>query len=192
MTIDGKRVCIVIEQDVRRDGPDGEGTGFNVFLEGHRKGVSAEEMTTAEFWGSRLFLIVQEALRQSGAVQHVTKKPAPDVAPPPVDRSQQTTLHGTPVDELREKQAAQPTGMHDDYIVLTAAERAKGFVRPVRRSYKHEKCGAVTTMGRELAETYARDPKFYNATYCCKCGAHFPVGADGEFVWVDGGSKVGT
>src|SRR6266851_5064143 len=30
-------------------------------------------------------------------------------------------------------------------------------------------CGTVTTMGQALAETYARDPSFYGATYCCGC-----------------------
>lgn len=46
-------------------------------------------------------------------------------------------------------------------------------------------CGTVTTMGRALAETYARDPHFYGATYCCGCQLHLPVGAHGEFVWMD-------
>jgi len=111
---------------------------------------------------------------------------------PPVDRSSVTTLHGTPVDELRRQQAAQPTGMHADYIVLTDEERAKGFVRPVRRAYVHQKCGSLTTMGTKLAETYARDPKFYGATFCCSCNSHFPVGADGEFLWDGTNEKVGT
>lgn len=71
------------------------------------------------------------------------------------------------------------------YLVLSAEERAKGFVRPVRRSYWHETCGAVTTMGVELAETYARNPHFYGSTYCAHCGLHRPVGADGEFRWCD-------
>jgi hypothetical protein len=52
-------------------------------------------------------------------------------------------------------------------------------------------CGSRTTMGRALSETYARDPGFYGATFCCRCGAHFPVGANGEFVWEDG-TRVGT
>jgi len=65
-------------------------------------------------------------------------------------------------------------------------------VRPVRDSYKHEKCGAVTTMGRELAETYARSPDFYSGTFCAACRAHFPVGAAGEFVWAGTTEKVGT
>jgi hypothetical protein len=56
---------------------------------------------------------------------------------PPVDRTARTTLHGTPVEDIPAKHAAQPVGMHDDYIVLTEEERAKGFSRPVRRSYKH-------------------------------------------------------
>jgi hypothetical protein len=85
------------------------------------------------------------------------------------------------------------TGQHRDYWVLSASERAKGFVRPVRRSYRHLTCGSVTTMGTALAETYARDPKFYGATFCCACGSHLPVGEHGEFVWDDGSNeKVGT
>lgn len=52
-------------------------------------------------------------------------------------------------------------------------------------------CQSVTTMGLALAETYARDPSFYGATYCVRCQKHLPVGEHGEFVWEDG-SKVGT
>lgn len=85
----------------------------------------------------------------------------------------------------------KPNGQQQDYVVLAEEERAKGFVRPVRRTYVHEKCGAATTMGQTLAETYARQPDFYSGTFCVGCGSHFPVGADGEFVWEDG-SKVGT
>lgn len=73
----------------------------------------------------------------------------------------------------------------DVYLVLSEEERAKGFVRPVRRSYWHTTCGKITTMGLELAETYARDPSFYVGTYCKHCGQHRPVGERGEFHWVD-------
>jgi hypothetical protein len=83
------------------------------------------------------------------------------------------------------------TGMQKGYVVLSAEERAKGFVEPVRRSYRHLKCGVVTTMGVSLAETYARDPYFYSGTFCAGCGAHFPVGEDGEFVWNGSEQKVG-
>lgn len=77
------------------------------------------------------------------------------------------------------------------YLVLSDAERAKGFVRPVRRTYEHTVCGTTTTMGTAIAETYAREPGFYGATYCVHCGVHRPVGSAGEFIWPDG-SRVGT
>lgn len=83
-------------------------------------------------------------------------------------------------------------GMQEKYLVLSDEERAKGFVRPVRRSYKHLPCGTVTTMGQAIAETYARDPKFYGGTFCVGCHDHFPVGEHGQFVWDPDGSKVGT
>lgn len=84
------------------------------------------------------------------------------------------------------------TGQQKAYVVLSDEERSKGFVRPVRHSYVHEKCSAVTTMGQALAETYARDPYFYSGTFCTLCKTHFPVGEDGEFVWLDDNQKVGT
>ena len=135
-------------------------------------------------------------------------------------------------------------GQQEGYVVLAEEERAKGFVRPVRRSYRHvgrpapknlrdltpeeherydkygylkyeeygperapilgtfwtkagldrigKGCGTVTTMGQTLAETYARDPFFYSGTFCCGCGAHFPVGENGEFVWDGTNERVGT
>lgn len=85
----------------------------------------------------------------------------------------------------------EPTGMNEVYLVLSDEERAKGFVRPYRAVYLHETCGTETRMGAAIAETYARQPSFYGATYCVHCQCHRPVGADGEFVWLDG-SKVGT
>lgn len=83
-----------------------------------------------------------------------------------------------------------PTGQAEVYLVLSEKERAKGYVRPLRRTYQHLTCGAVTTMGHAIAETYARQPTFYGATYCTHCRMHRPVGEDGEFVW-DDGTKVG-
>jgi hypothetical protein len=139
----------------------------------------------------------------------------------------------------------EPTGQAEVYLVLSDEERAKGFVRPVRRSYLHvgrpgpllplrdltddeherydefhyvkfeqylesttgvgrfwtqeqldkvgDGCGARTTMSWDIAETYARNPGFYGATYCVRCGRHLPVGKDGEFVWDDAFlERVGT
>ncbi len=116
------------------------------------------------------------------------------------------TTSGESVDVVRANQTEQ-TGQHKGYIVLCPDERAKGFVRPYRDAYKHvgrfvEKerrlvdwrereggCGSVTTMGRALSETYARDPTFYGLTFCCHCNRHLPVG---EFMWTADGQTVGS
>jgi hypothetical protein len=83
----------------------------------------------------------------------------------------------------------EPTEQHEVYLVLSEEERAKGFVRPYRDAYRHDACGTVTRMGRALSETYARQPGFYGATYCCACRKHLPVG---EFVWTADGERVGS
>jgi hypothetical protein len=158
----------------------------------------------------------------------------------PVNRENRCTLHGMSPDDPRLRNVDPVTGLQPDYVVLCDAERAKGFVRPVRDTYKHVgpqsryplreltaeehkqydafryvafeaypesdssitgrfwtqdqldargKCGTTTTMGRKLAETYARDPGFYGATYCCACRGHFSVD---EFVWWPDGTRVGS
>lgn len=85
----------------------------------------------------------------------------------------------------------EPTEQQEAYLVLPEEERAKGFVRPVRNAYRHLVCGEVTTMNQAIAETYARNPSFYGGTFCIYCLVHRPIGAEGEFEWLDG-SKVGT
>lgn len=107
------------------------------------------------------------------------------------DEPRRTMMDGTPV-TADHRDIDPATGMQKGYVVLAPEERAKGYVRPVRRSYKHLRCGAVTIMGPALAETYARDPYFYSGTFCATCRAHFPVGNDGEFVWDGTDEKVGT
>jgi hypothetical protein len=153
-----------------------------------------------------------------------------------------TLTDGSPVTPDHRK--LRPDGQQNGYVVLSAEERAKGFVRPVRHSYTHvgaprpdklrdltdeeterftgsgyvkfqpyppsrdpltgrfwtqadlnrigAGCGATTRMGQALAETYARDPKFYSGTFCATCGKHFPVGEHGEFVWDGTAERVGT
>lgn len=81
------------------------------------------------------------------------------------------------------------TGLQKGYVVLTKMERAKGFVRPLRNSYVHKTCGVVTKMAASLAETYARDPKFYDGTFCVKCKDHFPIS---EFLWDKTQETVGS
>ena len=114
------------------------------------------------------------------------------------------TTNGKSVAEVRANQKNE-TGQHDGYVVLCPDERAKGFVRPYRDAYKHVGklvsfgipllwkreggCGSVTTMGRALSETYARDPTFYGATFCVHCNKHLPVA---EFAWTADGAQVGS
>lgn len=139
----------------------------------------------------------------------------------------------------------EPQAQNAAYLVLSDEERAKGWTRPLRLSYRHvgiagpqyplrdltaeererwpdegyvkfeeypderpglgrlwrqaqldavgKGCGTVTTMGRVIAETYARWRSFYGATYCCGCSRHLPVGQAGEFTWVEAdGSEAGN
>jgi hypothetical protein len=107
---------------------------------------------------------------------------------PPVDRTARCLTDGSPEDdEYREIDPA--TGQQRDHVVLTPEERAKGFVRPVRSSYVHIACDGATTMGLSIAETYARDPKFYSKTFCVHCKGYFPVD---EFRWTGTSRLVGS
>lgn len=89
-------------------------------------------------------------------------------------------------------------GQQECYLVLSEEERSKGFVRPVRRSYKHLRCGVVTTMAQAIAETYAREPTFYGGTFCAGCRDHFNLFGDmgartePQFAWDDDGTPVGS
>ena len=163
--------------------------------------------------------------------------PAPPAAPvPPVDRTQTAASGGGPLPSNYSEITA--SGQQKAYVVLSDAERAKGYVRPARRSYVHvgerpagpvrdltpdeleqhgeygyvkfepntdpergsilgrfwtraqleSGCGVKTTMSQDIAETYARDPKFYGSTFCTGCGRHFPVA---QFKWADSETRVG-
>lgn len=70
------------------------------------------------------------------------------------------------------------------YRVVSQYEHAE-----IERTHRIGGCRTVTTMGRSLSETYARDPKFYGATFCCSCNRHLPVD---EFVWTSDGETVGS
>lgn len=117
-----------------------------------------------------------EILKQKSE-QHGAKVCTTDGRPPDPDYDE---INAAP-------QPVKDNGQHGAYYVLCEEERAKGFVRPVRRSYRHIKCGSLTFMGLALAETYARDPHFYGATMCVNCGTHFPLMIDGkrQFVWIN-------
>jgi hypothetical protein len=50
-------------------------------------------------------------------------------------------------------------------------------------------CGTLTKMATPIAETYARNPQFYGATYCMGCQKHLPVS---EFIWDGTSERVGS
>ena len=96
------------------------------------------------------------------------------------------TTSGEAPAKVRAEQTEE-AGQFKSYLVLCDAERAKGFVAPYRDTYRHRTCGATTTMGRKLAETYARDPYFYGGTFCVHCNVHRPLS---EFSWEPDGAPM--
>lgn len=98
-----------------------------------------------------------------------------------------TLTDGSPI--TPDHRNIKPNGQQKDYVILSEEERAKGFVRPVRKAYVHDKCGVRTVMALSIAETYARDPKFYSGTFCCGCRSHFPLD---EFKWDGTDETVGA
>jgi hypothetical protein len=122
-------------------------------------------------------------------VKQLTEKSKQDNIPP-VDYGARILVDGSPIPEDSSHKEINPrTGQQKDYIVLTPEERSKGFVRPVRRSYKHLPCGGTTTMAQAIAETFARSPEFYSGGFCATCRSHFP---NDQFVWPDDGTTVGS
>lgn len=102
---------------------------------------------------------------------------------------------GSPVPADRSHTEIESSGMQKGYVVLSPEERAKGFVKPLRLSYIHAYpseinrevgCGVETRMGNAIAETYARNPRFYSGTFCVGCKQHFPLN---QFIW-DGGGEL--
>lgn len=164
---------------------------------------STTQLERAQWTYDRAVLLLKQAERgvaeQSSAVtaarEALEQAKREAAAAIPVDRSARELSGGGPV-TADHRDINPESGQQKGYIVLSAAERAKGFVRPMRDAYRHLKCGAITTMRRDLAETYARDPRFYSGTFCSTCRAHFPVGEAANFTWYENdgseGPKVGT
>ena len=103
------------------------------------------------------------------------------------DTPKRTMTDGSPVTE--DYCELKENGQQKGYVVLSQEERDKGFVRPVRDAYIHTKCGIETIMAMSLAETYAREPSFYNGTFCAGCKKHFPLC---DFLWSDTDEQVGS
>lgn len=70
----------------------------------------------------------------------------------------------------------KPDGQYENHPTNTEGE----YVAPIRRTYIHKSCGVATKIGMEIAETYAKNPKYYGRTFCVGCHSYFPVS---EFYW---------
>lgn len=145
--------------------------------------------------GNRLQEVRGIARRRLNAMMRDTEANSSQPHPPTDFNARVLLGDGSPVPDDESHKEIQPNGQQKDYVVLSPEERNRGFVRPYRDAYRHEKCGHITTMNRAIAETYAREPHFYTGTFCSTCRNHFPVGADGEFHWYEmngtEGPKVG-
>ena len=89
--------------------------------------------------------------------------------------------------DLQRRLDKSPVPQRDTYLILSDEEIAKGFVKPVRRSYKHKECGTTTTCAKKLAETCAANPRFYRGAYCITCQMHRPLS---EFTWLPDGEEM--
>jgi hypothetical protein len=90
------------------------------------------------------------------------------------------------------------TALARKFFTVTDEEATNGFSRPILKHYIHTDCPsgreiALTELGDDVAEMFARSPRARNQTYCGHCRSNQPVK---EFVWVIDGQestvKVGT
>lgn len=154
---------------------DAKGVGHIVFSPDQARGLAS-------------LLVKHAAMADTSAREKQLRARREAAAAIPVDRSARVLSDGRQVtDDHAEIESA--TGQQKGYVVLTAGERSKGFVRPVRTTYTHLACGTDTIMGLSIAETYARDPKFYSGTFCVQCRTHLPLM---EFVWKGTQEQVGS
>lgn len=91
--------------------------------------------------------------------------------------------------ELTEEQEKRHAGCN--YIAFIPDEDAESPIVGTFITSEDAKggCRTSTKIGQIIAETYARDPKFYGATYCCGCNKHIAVE---EFVWEGTEERVGS
>lgn len=101
-------------------------------------------------------------------------------------------LDGSPVHPSNAHVRKLKDGQQTSYVRMSDARIAgTPAIRPYRRMIRHLTCMTVTEMHEKMAQTIAREPGFYKALFCAKCGKHFKIGADGEFIWKDSDARVG-
>lgn len=90
-------------------------------------------------------------------------------------------------EEEQERHAGSGYVMYEKYPESESPLVGRGWTQ--KDLDKQGGCKTETKMGRAIAETYARDPKFYSRTFCCGCGEHFPLE---EFRWEGTDEVVGS
>lgn len=80
------------------------------------------------------------------------------------------------------------TKQYKKTLVHHESERTPAkFVNQLRNKFRHLKCHQMSTVATSVAETLARDPKFYKELFCGTCQVYVPIT---ELVWFDK-KKVG-
>lgn len=97
----------------------------------------------------------------TAASQGLVPRMAPAASPAPIEPGYEncTLTDGGPV--TTDHRELQANGQQKGYVVLSAEERAKGFVRPVRRAYQHVGMPAPKNPLRDLTpEEHERYDKY--------------------------------
>ena len=142
-----------------------------------------------------IYLVLSEEERAKGFIRPVRNSYVH------VGKKQQGLEIHRMIDEEEKKEMKEKYPSDKNYVaVLTVMKKEDGsflggtyVTQEELDAWKSGKlidgCGTTTTMGDALSETYARDPKFYGATFCCHCNKHLPVE---EFVWAGTDKLVGS
>ena len=93
------------------------------------------------------------------------------------------------INSLKEYVALMTTLTHEDGSFLGGTYVTQEELDAWKEHKRVGGCGTLTKMNRTIAETYARDPKFYSATFYIGCGGHLPVN---EFLWDGTNEEVGS
>lgn len=145
--------------------------------------VRAEQ--TGETGMHKSYIVLTDEERAKGFVRPVRNAYRHVGIPAPVNELRDLT------DDERSRYAAHGYAKFEIYPP-SESPRTGRYWTQVELDSIGKGCGTVTRMGLALAETYARDPSFYGATFCCGCDKHLRVGASGEFVWNGSTERVGT
>ena len=87
------------------------------------------------------------------------------------------------------KLTTEETKRYEAYKYVAFEEKPDGGGRYWTQERLDSGCNMKTTISAAIAETFARKPDFYGATFCAACRQHFPLD---EFVWHGTNQTVGS